>query len=251
MYDTDKAACVIPGSLSEYPWPSVSSCIPASSQYPGTSVSSSTQALQQHPGVSSLSSMAAWNHKVRASPQYPQPSASSSIQASQYPQLSISADIEASPHSTILVSAAPQTAFMITSPETSHYVSVSSALAPGGKKQMHQPSTTASGEVEVRPRKLYMCDACDTTFTSTSGLKNHKKQVHLNKWKFECHICQKKFMFKEHYEGHMNMHFNIKAFKCPNCPKKFAYKTGVSLHLRNGSCESRRSGSQDEHVETP
>ena len=238
MYDTDKEACVIPGSLSDYPRPSVSSNIQASSQYPGISVSSNIQASPQYPGTS-LSST------VQLSPRYSQ---SSKVEASpQYPPLSLSADMGLAARSSTLA----QAAFRITSSETSHHCGISSMLAQGPRNRTISPSMTASDEVEVRPRKLYLCDACDTTFTSTSGLKNHKKQVHLNKWKFECHICQKKFMFKEHYEGHMNMHFNIKAFKCPNCPKKFAYKTGVSLHLRNGSCENKRKDSQDEHVETP
>lgn len=253
MYDNDEEACVIPGSLSEYPRPSVSSNIEASSQCPGISVSPNIQALPQYPGISMPSI-------IQTSPQYPRPSVFSNIQASrsspQYQRSSTSADTRTTPHSTVVSATTPQPAFAqpaFTSPETSLHRGARFILAPGSTNPnpMIAPSTMGSDEMEIRRKKLYTCDACHTTFTSTSGLKNHKKQVHLNIWKFECHICQKKFMFKEHYEGHMNMHFNIKAFKCPNCPKKFAYKTGVSLHLRNGSCENRRRDSHDEHSETP
>ncbi|XP_076465035.1 uncharacterized protein LOC143296877 isoform X8 [Babylonia areolata] len=104
---------------------------------------------------------------------------------------------------------------------------VSGAVTPG----YHVTDT-----LKATPRRLFVCNVCNMTFTSASGYRNHEKRVHQHKWKFSCHICEKKFMFKEHYEGHLNMHFNIRAFKCPNCPKQFAYKTGVSLHLRNGSC---------------
>ncbi|KAL8567902.1 hypothetical protein ACOMHN_059024 [Nucella lapillus] len=105
---------------------------------------------------------------------------------------------------------------------------LSHARPPGPTPGCVIPTYHMSDALKAPSRRLYVCKECSMTFTSASGFRNHKKRVHQQKWKFSCHICEKKFMFKEHYEGHLNMHFNIKAFKCPNCPKQFAYKTGSS-----------------------
>ena len=140
----------------------------------------------------------------------------------------------------------PSTSTNACPPFTTPSQGLSATQTPGTSNLKHRMTHVAySSDIGVVPQKrLFSCSQCGTTFTSASGLRNHEKRVHLQKWNFECHICEKKFMFKEHYEGHLNMHFNIKAFKCPHCPKRFAYKTGVSLHIRNGSCEGLQKSTE-------
>lgn len=47
-----------------------------------------------------------------------------------------------------------------------------------------------------------------------------------------CLLCGKRFLFKDHFEGHMNVHNNLKSFACPRCSRKYAYKTSLRLHMK-------------------
>lgn len=111
------------------------------------------------------------------------------------------------------------------------------ALLPSGESryQYVKPRRFRS-RAKGPPRDLHVCKTCSRTFLSPSGLRRHEQRVHLQEWKYKCDICHKTFVFREHFQGHLNSHSNIKAFKCPDCPKRFTYKSGVSLHRRNGSC---------------
>jgi hypothetical protein len=66
----------------------------------------------------------------------------------------------------------------------------------------------------------------------TVGLQCKVPTSALPKPPYVCYLCDKNFLFKEHYEGHMNVHNNIKAFKCPKCSREYAYKTSLRLHLK-------------------
>lgn len=84
-------------------------------------------------------------------------------------------------------------------------------------------------------------NGCWTTCSSeifsneNSDLHQPRGDGHVARLPYVCGLCGKRFTFKEHYEGHVNVHNNVKAYKCPYCPKKYAYKTSLRLHL-NRSC---------------
>lgn len=103
-----------------------------------------------------------------------------------------------------------------------------------------QPQSRSPGRRDCSVQNKSMkCNFCKSCFASTSGLKLHINKVHFNNAKFTCHICQKGFNFKSHFEGHMNVHSGVKGFQCPYCPKRFSYQTGVDIHLRSGKCKSQ------------
>ena len=84
---------------------------------------------------------------------------------------------------------------------------------------------------------LLLCEFCDKSFLSSSGLTKHKKRVHFTKrLPYECGICGKGFNQKEHFQGHMNMHNNIKAYKCEKCNREFVYRTSLDQHRRESVC---------------
>ncbi|KAL8604938.1 hypothetical protein ACOMHN_028566 [Nucella lapillus] len=73
-------------------------------------------------------------------------------------------------------------------------------------------------------------------FMEDSGLQQPSRNVQGPRPPYVCPLCGKGFVFKEHFEGHMNVHNNIKAFKCPYCPREYAYKTSLRLHI-NRACK--------------
>ena len=87
--------------------------------------------------------------------------------------------------------------------------------------------------------RIFLCELCDATFTSPSGLKSHTNFTHLKKHPYACAICDKKFTLKEHYNDHMSMHNKVKAHKCPNCCRLFTFKTSLRKHLRDRICSKK------------
>lgn len=87
-------------------------------------------------------------------------------------------------------------------------------------------------------------NGCWTTH-STNIFSNENSEFHhprgdgpVSRLPYVCALCGKRFTFKEHYEGHVNVHNNVKAYKCPYCPKEYAYKTSLRLHV-NRSCNKK------------
>ena len=66
-----------------------------------------------------------------------------------------------------------------------------------------------------RGEKL-MCELCSKSFNFRSALSKHKRAVHDNRFRFQCRFCEKKFVDKGHYQGHINTHVNSKPFKVSN-----------------------------------
>ncbi|XP_076465058.1 uncharacterized protein LOC143296877 isoform X10 [Babylonia areolata] len=83
---------------------------------------------------------------------------------------------------------------------------------------------------------ILLCEFCDKSFTSKSGLSKHKNAVHFLRKPYNCTVCGKGFIQKEHFEGHMNMHNNVKAYRCEICSKEFVYRTSLNQHRRYGVC---------------
>ena len=56
---------------------------------------------------------------------------------------------------------------------------------------------------------------CSKVFKSNQGFRQHMKTVN-GTINYRCEVCDKTFINKSHYEGHMNGHRNYKPFKCLN-----------------------------------
>jgi len=106
--------------------------------------------------------------------------------------------------------------------------------------------------VTSKPNKggNFNCQKCNRVFKSRTGIYNHIKGVHNKRYSFQCNICDKTFLFKPHYIGHMNKHKQEKPFVCEKCDKSFRYKQTLKVHWKsctgvkydeqkNGGCTRR------------
>ena len=57
--------------------------------------------------------------------------------------------------------------------------------------------------------KNILCDHCSKSFTTKNGLSFHISMEHLDKPKFRCQICNKKFMGKTAYQTHIMQHGEV------------------------------------------
>ncbi|XP_076465066.1 uncharacterized protein LOC143296877 isoform X11 [Babylonia areolata] len=115
-------------------------------------------------------------------------------------------------------------------PPAAHLLSQARALGSGS-------SCDASLASNLRnlfpPAKILLCEYCNASFASASGLDRHKKLLHLNRLPHTCPVCGKGFTEKDHFEGHMNRHNNVKAYQCSQCSRQFTYKTSLRRHVRH------------------
>ena len=65
--------------------------------------------------------------------------------------------------------------------------------------------SSASAAQRTSPRIL-LCEFCDATFASSSGLRRHTNSVHLNKYPYACEVCGKGFLLKQRYMNHKKWH---------------------------------------------
>ena len=114
---------------------------------------------------------------------------------------------------------------------------------PQAEKMIQEIGTSTETSVpsdQGMPSTILLCEFCDKSFASGSGLFRHKNRVHsLKRLPHVCTICGKGFNEKENYEGHMNMHNNIRAYKCPNCSGGWFYKNSLREHIRFGGCKKQ------------
>lgn len=54
--------------------------------------------------------------------------------------------------------------------------------------------------------QILLCEFCDATFASSSGLRRHTKSIHLNKYPYACEVCGKGFLLKQRYTNHRKLH---------------------------------------------
>jgi len=119
----------------------------------------------------------------------------------------------------------PSLSLSVSTPHPYQSVRTGSGTAAGVK--------SASAQKSSLPSKILLCEYCNSSFASSSGLERHKKLVHLNKLPYFCSVCGQGFTEKDHFEGHMNRHNNFKAHKCPHCSHEFTYKTSLRRHIRH------------------
>jgi uncharacterized Zn-finger protein len=63
-----------------------------------------------------------------------------------------------------------------------------------------------------------------------SGLRRHNMN-HQDKKKWECQICHKTFVEKDHFTGHVSVHHKIGQFACKKCHKEYAYKVSFTISV--------------------
>jgi uncharacterized Zn-finger protein len=83
--------------------------------------------------------------------------------------------------------------------------------------------------------KKFECDICNKKFVSKSYLKVHKK-IHNNEKNFVC-FCGKMFLQKNDLETHSRTHTGQREFICEFCGKSFARKDTLTIHKRSHTKE--------------
>ncbi|XP_076465026.1 uncharacterized protein LOC143296877 isoform X7 [Babylonia areolata] len=92
---------------------------------------------------------------------------------------------------------------------------------------------------KMQNKQFLICEFCDATFSSNSGLRMHTNDVHFHRAPFICGLCGKGFQMKQLYNDHMNKHNNLKCHRCPQCKASFTYKTSLQRHMRWGVCKKQ------------
>nr|XP_046481037.1 zinc finger protein 91-like [Neodiprion pinetum] len=68
----------------------------------------------------------------------------------------------------------------------------------------------------------HMCDICGRFYTSSYSLYKHRKVAHLNDYKYQCNVCNKRLLTQENLDNHMLQH--SQTYTCKECAKVFASK---------------------------
>ena len=87
----------------------------------------------------------------------------------------------------------------------------------------------------------HVCEYCSMRFTTKNGLKFHIKKIHLLTAAYECPVCNKSYVARSNYEGHINAHRGYKPFRCSTCNKCFSYKSSLNFHTKHCSLSERYS----------
>ncbi|XP_057651546.1 zinc finger protein 431-like [Diorhabda carinulata] len=92
--------------------------------------------------------------------------------------------------------------------------------------------TTHKISVHFTKRRIFKCDICDKSVTTSQMLESHRR-IHTGEKPFQCEICKKSFTQGSHLHTHMKWHTGEKKFECEFCRKKFSLKGNLKQHLRS------------------
>ncbi|XP_076544813.1 uncharacterized protein LOC117601729 isoform X9 [Osmia lignaria lignaria] len=82
--------------------------------------------------------------------------------------------------------------------------------------------------VGTHSNSQHMCDVCGKFYTSNYSLYKHRKVAHLNEYKFQCTVCNKRLLTQENLDNHMQQH--NRTYECKECGKVFASKRYLATH---------------------
>lgn len=83
--------------------------------------------------------------------------------------------------------------------------------------------------LETHGSSKFICEICNRLYTSEYTLYKHKKVMHLNEYKYKCHICNKGLLTAENLESHLQRHQY--SYSCAVCNKVFTSKRYLTTHL--------------------
>ncbi|KAM0731366.1 Zinc finger protein 808 [Formica fusca] len=99
----------------------------------------------------------------------------------------------------------------------------------------------------------FMCEHCGKCFSYKQNLTMHM-QTHLpmEARKYQCNICEKKFMRNSHLSIHKRIHEGIRPFKCDVCSLSFTQKGDMKRHrmrhfkqdIKSNNLQSKREKGQ-------
>nr|XP_042899690.1 oocyte zinc finger protein XlCOF15-like [Parasteatoda tepidariorum] len=88
-----------------------------------------------------------------------------------------------------------------------------------------------------------VCVVCHREFSSMKGLATHFRthtciRVPKARPVFQCHLCEKKYYYKNDINEHINVHFGWKPHKCKECDQHFCGLRSLRMHVK--SCHEER-----------
>ena len=78
----------------------------------------------------------------------------------------------------------------------------------------------------------FPCNDCDKKFSSPSGVRKHKQDVHRKRKTYKCDKCDFKTVDRSYIYEHNNRHKGVR-FPCNECDKIFCFPSGVRKHKRD------------------
>ncbi|XP_037071011.1 oocyte zinc finger protein XlCOF19-like isoform X2 [Pollicipes pollicipes] len=105
----------------------------------------------------------------------------------------------------------------------------------------NEPAGRTAGPSDRQPpteERLFYCDVCDASFTSTDGLAAHR-QGH-DRLRFRCAFCPERCATTVALSRHMNEAHAARLLPCASCEKRFASRAGLAQHAKQH--EARQHG---------
>ena len=78
----------------------------------------------------------------------------------------------------------------------------------------------------------FPCNDCDKKFSSPSGVRKHRQDVHRKRKTYKCDKCDFKTVDRSYIYEHNNRHKGVR-FPCNECDKIFCFPSGVRKHKRD------------------
>jgi len=72
---------------------------------------------------------------------------------------------------------------------------------------------------------------CDKSFSRSSHLQSHKRQVHSNRRPYDCRYCGKMFKSTPELKQHVYTHTGAKPYSCRHCSECFRRHQHLKAHL--------------------
>lgn len=80
--------------------------------------------------------------------------------------------------------------------------------------------------------RKYKCGDCGKKYGFKADLSRHKSEVHGDRDKYFCNICNKYLKTKGYIEDHMQLHNDNYVYHCKTCDKSFSTKLIFSKHIK-------------------
>ena len=99
--------------------------------------------------------------------------------------------------------------------------------------QYHQRSAHAM-------EKPFKCEICNQSFSRNFSLKRHQL-THSGERQFACDICDKTFLTRDHLQRHKTSLHNDESYPCSKCDKVFSREEYLSRHMTEHTGEAPKN----------